>query len=62
MEELLTDGQAEAAGWGLTETGQSSTTLLKVILPFVNKATCNPLYDNILFPEQVKLLTVRSRV
>ncbi|KAK4306449.1 hypothetical protein Pmani_021726 [Petrolisthes manimaculis] len=53
VEGLLGGREAEVAGWGLTETGQRPTVLQKASLPFVNKGTCNPHYDNTLLPEQI---------
>ncbi|KAK3886566.1 hypothetical protein Pcinc_009292 [Petrolisthes cinctipes] len=53
VEGLLGGRQAEVAGWGLTETGQTASVLQKASLPFVNKGTCNPHYDNTLLPEQI---------
>lgn len=60
LEGLLTDGQADVAGWGLTEAHRTAYILQKATLPFVNKATCNPLYDNLLLPEQVRLSMVNT--
>ncbi|KAK3886378.1 hypothetical protein Pcinc_009481 [Petrolisthes cinctipes] len=53
VEMLLSGRQAEVSGWGLTESGQAATILQKANIPFVSRGTCNPLYDNILLPEQV---------
>lgn len=56
--EGLRGKNAEVAGWGLTETGQTATILQKASLPFVDKATCNPHFDNQLLPEQVILKNI----
>ncbi|KAK4324762.1 hypothetical protein Pmani_004621 [Petrolisthes manimaculis] len=53
VEGLLGGLEAEVAGWGLTETGPQATVLQKASLPFVNKDTCNPQYNDTLLPEQI---------
>ncbi|KAK4318539.1 hypothetical protein Pmani_010450 [Petrolisthes manimaculis] len=53
IEEVLdNDNSAEVAGWGFTHDGRTNV-LQKASLPFVNKATCNPHFDDELLPEQV---------
>lgn len=54
VEELLGGSEAEVAGWGNTEGGQQADILQKASLPFVSKATCNPIFNNELVPEQVR--------
>ncbi|KAK3888213.1 hypothetical protein Pcinc_007744 [Petrolisthes cinctipes] len=57
VEGLLGGRQPEVAGWGLIETGQTANILQKASLPFVNKNTCNPHYDNTLLPEQIGIVS-----
>ncbi|XP_037791599.1 phenoloxidase-activating factor 3-like [Penaeus monodon] len=45
--------EVTVAGWGTTERGPDTQVLQKVQIPFVDKAECNPHYDNTLVDEQI---------
>ncbi|XP_053649207.2 phenoloxidase-activating factor 3-like [Cherax quadricarinatus] len=45
--------RAVVAGWGVTQNGNSSDVLQRVVLPFANATVCNPHYGNKLVKEQV---------
>lgn len=57
VEDLLGGREAEVSGWGRTEGGQKADILQKASLPFVSSATCNPIFNNELVPEQVRFYT-----
>ncbi|XP_066969925.1 venom protease-like [Macrobrachium rosenbergii] len=50
---LVGGRQASVAGWGTTENGPNTQILQHVSLPFVDRDTCNPSYNNSLIQEQV---------